>query len=74
MKEAERILKPKGCVALYCHKVPSVLGYDNCPEDPTQIVEEMCAVLEPYETKGYKTVWTDYQELFDAITFPDKER
>ncbi|XP_072337758.1 putative methyltransferase DDB_G0268948 [Scyliorhinus torazame] len=74
MKEAERILKPKGCVALYGYNYPSLLGYDNCPEDPAQIVEEMCAVLEPYETKGYKTVWTDYQELFDAITFPDKER
>ncbi|XP_038643785.1 putative methyltransferase DDB_G0268948 isoform X2 [Scyliorhinus canicula] len=75
MKEAERVLKPKGCVALYCHKPPCLLGYDNCPEDPAQIVKEIFVqILEPYETKGHKMVWTEYKEIFDAITFPDKER
>ncbi|XP_038646197.1 putative methyltransferase DDB_G0268948 [Scyliorhinus canicula] len=45
MKEAERVLKPKGCVALYGYNIPTLLGYDNCPEDPDQIVEEKKPVL-----------------------------
>ncbi|GCB77614.1 hypothetical protein scyTo_0020014 [Scyliorhinus torazame] len=74
MKEAERILNPRGCVALYCNEVPRILGYDNCPENPARIVQEMFALLKPYENKENKAVWTEYQEIFDAITFPDKER
>ncbi|XP_038643818.1 putative methyltransferase DDB_G0268948 [Scyliorhinus canicula] len=74
MKEAERVLKPKGCVALYCNDVPHILGYDNCPENPARIVQELFALLEPYENKEQKTAWNEYKEIFDAITFPDKER
>ncbi|XP_041057143.1 putative methyltransferase DDB_G0268948 isoform X1 [Carcharodon carcharias] len=74
MKEVERILKPKGCVALYCYEVPCLLNYDNCTEHPAQIVQDLFTILKPYETKVNKIVWDEYKQVFDAITFPDKER
>ncbi|XP_020365759.1 putative methyltransferase DDB_G0268948 [Rhincodon typus] len=74
MKEVDRVLKPKGCLALYCYAVPCILNYDDCSEPPTQIVQELFQTLVPYETNANKIVWNEYRDIFDAITFPDKER
>ncbi|XP_078085185.1 uncharacterized protein LOC144503927 isoform X1 [Mustelus asterias] len=74
MKELARILKPHGCVALYCYEVPHLLGYDHCSDHPTQIVQDLFTILKPYETEVNSIVWNEYKEVFDAITFPDKER
>ncbi|XP_067890734.1 putative methyltransferase DDB_G0268948 isoform X2 [Heterodontus francisci] len=74
MKEVDRILKPKGCIALYCYTVPHVFHNDNCSEDPNQIVQDLFTTLTPCESRRTKIIWNEYKEIFDAITFPDKER
>ncbi|XP_067844092.1 putative methyltransferase DDB_G0268948 isoform X2 [Heptranchias perlo] len=74
MKEVHRILKPKGCLALYCYRCPFELRYSACPEPLTQIVQEMFKALAPYESEKRQIVQNEYKEVFDAITFPDKER
>ncbi|XP_041055981.1 putative methyltransferase DDB_G0268948 isoform X1 [Carcharodon carcharias] len=74
MKEVERVLKPKGCVALYCYRVPFELHYNDCSEHLTQIVHEMFKTLAPYESEKSQIARNEYKEVFDAIMFPDKER
>ncbi|XP_067892067.1 putative methyltransferase DDB_G0268948 isoform X1 [Heterodontus francisci] len=74
MKEVDRILKPKECIALYCYRGPYVLHNDDCSEDPNQIVQDLFITLTPYQSKATKIVLNEYKEIFDAITFPDKER
>ncbi|XP_078085077.1 putative methyltransferase DDB_G0268948 [Mustelus asterias] len=74
MKEVERVLKPRGCVALYCCQVPFELHYNDCSEQLTQIVQEMFKTLAPYMSERCQMVRNKYKEIFDAITFPDKER
>ncbi|XP_067892072.1 putative methyltransferase DDB_G0268948 isoform X2 [Heterodontus francisci] len=74
MKEVDRILKPKGCIALYCYQVPFELHYNDCSENLTQIVQEMFKILAPYESEKTQIARNEYKEIFDAITFSDKER
>ncbi|GCB63604.1 putative methyltransferase DDB_G0268948 isoform X1 [Scyliorhinus torazame] len=74
MKEVERILKPKGCVALYCYRPPFELHYNDCSEQLTQIVQEMFKTLGPYQSEKCHIVQNEYKEIYHAITFPDKER
>ncbi|XP_043549188.1 putative methyltransferase DDB_G0268948 [Chiloscyllium plagiosum] len=74
MKEIDRVLKPKGCLALYCYTVPCILNFDDCSETLTQIIQDLFTELKPYETIATKRVWNEYRDLFDAIPFPDKAR
>uniref|UniRef100_UPI00398E497B putative methyltransferase DDB_G0268948 n=1 Tax=Pristiophorus japonicus TaxID=55135 RepID=UPI00398E497B len=74
MKEVDRVLKPKGCMALYCYQAPFELHYKGCSENLTQIVQEMFKTLVPYESEKRQIVRNEYKEVFDAITFSDKER
>ncbi|XP_051882464.1 putative methyltransferase DDB_G0268948 [Pristis pectinata] len=74
MKEVDRVLKPKGCVALHCYQLPFAIHYNNCSEHLTQIMEEMFKTLVPYESERRQIVRNKYKEIFEAITFFDKER
>jgi len=47
MKEVERILKPRGCVALYCYQVPFEVDYIDRSEQLTRIVQEASRLLGP---------------------------
>ncbi|XP_078083862.1 putative methyltransferase DDB_G0268948 [Mustelus asterias] len=73
IKAVARILKPRVCVALYCHKLPKLCGYADSPENPAQIIEERFKMFKPYEAPVTKLIWNEYKEIFDAIAFPDKE-
>ncbi|GCC36908.1 putative methyltransferase DDB_G0268948 isoform X1 [Chiloscyllium punctatum] len=74
MKEVDRVLKPKGCLALYCYRVPFEVHYNDCSERLIQIVQQTLKALAPYESERTQIVRNEYKEIFDAITFPDKER
>ncbi|XP_020384554.1 putative methyltransferase DDB_G0268948 [Rhincodon typus] len=74
MKEVDRVLKPKGCLALYCYRVPFELHYNACSERLTQVVQQALKTLAPYESEKTRIVRTEYREIFDTITFSDKER
>lgn len=74
MMEAERVLKPKGCLALLSIQVGMELHYGDCSEALTQIFREMYALLSPYKAKNVNIVENGYTDIIDAITFTDKER
>ncbi|XP_062907792.1 putative methyltransferase DDB_G0268948 [Mobula hypostoma] len=74
LKEVDRILKPKGCLALHSYRFPFAMHYNGCSESLTQIVEEMYERLVPYKSERTQMVWNKYKEIFEAITFSDKER
>ncbi|XP_048455406.1 putative methyltransferase DDB_G0268948 [Rhincodon typus] len=74
MKEVDRVLKPKGCLGLYCYTVPCILNFDDCSETLAQVIQDLFIELKLYETIATKRVWNEYSDVFDAITFPDKER
>ncbi|XP_059823149.1 putative methyltransferase DDB_G0268948 isoform X3 [Hypanus sabinus] len=74
LKEVDRVLKPKGCLALHNYQLPFAMHYNNCSEHLTQIVEELFERFEPYKSERTQMSWNKYKEIFEAITFLDKER
>ncbi|XP_043931628.1 phthiotriol/phenolphthiotriol dimycocerosates methyltransferase-like isoform X2 [Protopterus annectens] len=74
MVEVERVLKPKGCLALLSIQIKMELHYGDCSEALTQIFREMYASLSPYKAKNVDVVENGYKEIIDAITFTEKER
>ncbi|XP_059503626.1 uncharacterized protein LOC125453951 [Stegostoma tigrinum] len=63
MKEVDRVLKPKGCLGVYCYKVPCILNFDDRSEALAQIIQDIFIELKPYETMATKRVWHDYSVM-----------
>ncbi|XP_072902752.1 putative methyltransferase DDB_G0268948 isoform X1 [Hemitrygon akajei] len=74
VKEVDRVLKPKGCLALHSYQLPFAMHYSNCSEHLTLIVEELFERFEPYKSERTQMSWNKYKGIFEAITFLDKER
>ncbi|CAL8240527.1 unnamed protein product [Merluccius merluccius] len=75
LAEAQRVLRPRGCMAL--------LGFDDnhlrlqsrdCGDRLTRIYREVREVLLPYTSGQVSVANNKLQELFGAIPFPDKHR
>ncbi|NXU51514.1 CRG1 methyltransferase, partial [Turnix velox] len=74
MIEANRVLKPGGCVAISTYTVDMSLRYDNCSEKLTKVFREAWDQLLKYSHERVKHVLENYKEIYEALPFPDKKR
>lgn len=75
LTEANRVLKPKGCMALLGFSDSDTkLHYKNCGEKLNQIYEEVKQVLIPYTSNPVAVSEAKLKELYSAIPYPEKER
>ncbi|XP_075036444.1 putative methyltransferase DDB_G0268948 [Mixophyes fleayi] len=74
MLEVSRVLKNRGCVAL--HSAYPIFGiqYKNYSETLTKIIHEALETLYTFEGKIIDIIKNEYQEMFDALPFADKQR
>lgn len=74
LKEAARVLKPRGCMALFGYVDNYTLHYGSCGDRLSNIYEEMKKALVPYTSSKVAVSNSKLQEIYEAIPFPDKER
>ncbi|XP_053131323.1 putative methyltransferase DDB_G0268948 isoform X2 [Hemicordylus capensis] len=74
MREVDRVLKPSGCVVLCSYTTGMQLHYEDRTEKLMEIFAEMRDLIYMYADEKIKIVVNDYQEIFDSLPFPDKER
>lgn len=74
LAEANRVLKPRGCMALLGFSDYNTrLHYQDCVE-LNHIYEEVKQVLSPYTSTRVDLCERKLEDLYSAISFPDKER
>lgn len=75
LAEAQRVLKPGGCIALLGFSdLNTKFCYQDCGEKLFQIYDEVKKVLLPYTSHQVAVADGKLEELYSAIPFPDKER
>uniref|UniRef100_A0A8B9MFD6 Methyltransferase type 11 domain-containing protein n=1 Tax=Accipiter nisus TaxID=211598 RepID=A0A8B9MFD6_9AVES len=74
MREANRVVKPGGCMVISTYTVDMSLRYGNCSEKLTKIFRETWDLLLKYSHNRIKLVLEDYKDIFEALPFPDKKR
>ncbi|XP_065525806.1 putative methyltransferase DDB_G0268948 [Lathamus discolor] len=74
MREAKRVVRPGGCMAISTYTVDMSLHYGKCSEKLTQVFRECWDLLLKYSHHRIKLVLEDYKEIFEALPFPDKKR
>ncbi|XP_017558510.1 putative methyltransferase DDB_G0268948 [Pygocentrus nattereri] len=74
LKEAARVLKPRGCMALFGYADNFKLHYGSCGDRLSNIYEELKKFLLPYTSSQVAVSNSKLQDLYEAIPFPDKER
>ncbi|XP_066543960.1 putative methyltransferase DDB_G0268948 [Amia ocellicauda] len=74
LREVDRILRPGGCLALYCYHYRVGLRYRDCCHLLDRILEEVDEALSPYESERTRLVRGLYSDVYDAIAYSDKER
>ncbi|XP_069461032.1 uncharacterized protein [Ambystoma mexicanum] len=73
MKESNRVLKPRGCMALLTYTQHIEIHAKDCTEKLTAIFNEVEELLLQFGGVNIHHVKTGYKEIFDAIPFPEKE-
>ncbi|KAF4086786.1 hypothetical protein AMELA_G00088350 [Ameiurus melas] len=74
LKEAARVLKPHGCIALLGYSDEYNLHYGSCGNKLNNVFAEVNKVIKPYASPQLAVAESRLQALLDAIPFPDKER
>lgn len=75
LAEANRVLKPRGCIALLCFSDSKTkFHYQNCGNRLNDIYEEVKKILSPFTSNRVAIAEGKLEELYKAIPFPDKER
>nr|XP_033800098.1 putative methyltransferase DDB_G0268948 [Geotrypetes seraphini]XP_033800099.1 putative methyltransferase DDB_G0268948 [Geotrypetes seraphini]XP_033800100.1 putative methyltransferase DDB_G0268948 [Geotrypetes seraphini]XP_033800101.1 putative methyltransferase DDB_G0268948 [Geotrypetes seraphini]XP_033800102.1 putative methyltransferase DDB_G0268948 [Geotrypetes seraphini]XP_033800103.1 putative methyltransferase DDB_G0268948 [Geotrypetes seraphini] len=74
LKEVDRILKPSGCMALYCYQACMEVHYKDCASKLTAIFTECYNSLAIYTSKNTEIVYSEYEAIFNAIPYTDKKR
>ncbi|KAM7380796.1 hypothetical protein PAMP_004069 [Pampus punctatissimus] len=75
LKEAHRVLKPRGCLALLNYTIDMELSYSNCcSQTLNQVCKEFYAALQSYRSPhlGSSTIEL-YREAYESIPYSDKE-
>ncbi|XP_043096699.1 putative methyltransferase DDB_G0268948 [Puntigrus tetrazona] len=74
LKEADRILKPGGCLALLSYTMDFELEYKESTSKLNEICEEFYAALLPFR-KAYlgSSSLEVYKKIYDSVTYDDKE-
>lgn len=75
LKEAHRVLKPRGCLALLNYTIDMELSYpDCCSSTLNQVCKELYAALHPYRSPHLGAYSIElYREAYKSIPYPDKE-
>ncbi|KAI4898318.1 hypothetical protein NFI96_028565, partial [Prochilodus magdalenae] len=74
LKEAARVLKPHGCMALLGYTDKFGLHYGSCGDRLNNIYLELEKTLLPYTSSRVAVANSKLSDLYEAIPFPDKER
>lgn len=75
LQEAHRVLKPRGCLAIFNYTLDMELSYPNCClRSLNQVCEEFYAAMQPYRSPvlGARTIDL-YREACESIPYSDKE-
>ncbi|XP_067299990.1 putative methyltransferase DDB_G0268948 [Pseudorasbora parva] len=74
IKEAVRVLKPRGCLAFFGYGDNESMPQESCGDRLNNIYEEVKQTLLPYTSSRVAVANSKLKALFEAIPFPDKER
>ncbi|XP_068099865.1 putative methyltransferase DDB_G0268948 [Hyperolius riggenbachi] len=74
LKEVDRVLKPRGCLAFYSYRPHMEVHYKDCSEEMSKVFREVEKILAPYQHEKVHHVKTGYEEIFEAIPYTDKKR
>uniref|UniRef100_A0A671SZF1 Putative methyltransferase DDB_G0268948 n=1 Tax=Sinocyclocheilus anshuiensis TaxID=1608454 RepID=A0A671SZF1_9TELE len=77
IKEATRVLKPRGCLALFGYGDNVKIHYESCGDQLNNIyiyLNETRQILLPYTSSKVTGANSKLKDLFEAIPYPDKER
>ncbi|XP_034549999.1 putative methyltransferase DDB_G0268948 [Notolabrus celidotus] len=75
LKEAHRVLKPRGCLALLNYTIEMELSYADCSSQAlNDACKEFYEALKPYRSPhlGANSIEL-YREAYNSIPYPDKE-
>ncbi|KAM5151700.1 uncharacterized protein ACMZJ9_009942 [Mantella aurantiaca] len=72
LKEVDRILKPRGCLAFFSYTPTMEIHYRDHWEEMTQVYSEVDNILARYQHEKVLQVRNGYKEIFDAIPYTDK--
>ncbi|XP_061918599.1 uncharacterized protein LOC133659827 isoform X1 [Entelurus aequoreus] len=74
LKEADRVLKPGGCLALLSYMMDMELEYGDATSALNNICEEFYAVLRPFRNPCLDFCsLKSYLEMFESCSYTDKE-
>ncbi|XP_059724246.1 putative methyltransferase DDB_G0268948 isoform X2 [Haemorhous mexicanus] len=73
-REARRVLRPGGCVAISTYTPDMSLRHGDCSQQLTRVFRECWDEILKYSDDKVKYVLGDYKEIFEALPFPDKKR
>ncbi|XP_073318220.1 putative methyltransferase DDB_G0268948 [Pagrus major] len=71
--EADRVLRPGGCLAVGCHTTDAELEYGDVSNELNDICNEFYAALSPFRPNGELSYAKKYLEIFESCSYPDQE-
>ncbi|XP_075686085.1 putative methyltransferase DDB_G0268948 [Rhinoderma darwinii] len=74
LKEVDRILKPRGCLAFFSYFPLLEINYKDRSEQMSKVYSEIEEILKKYQHEKVRHVRTGYKEIFEAIPYTDKIR
>ncbi|KAJ1132219.1 hypothetical protein NDU88_010546 [Pleurodeles waltl] len=75
LREVNRVLKPNGCLALYCLCLHYDLHYKDCSKSLTDtFMEAYDFLLREHSDEKVELMKSEYKEIFDAVPFAEKTR
>ncbi|XP_036946278.1 putative methyltransferase DDB_G0268948 [Acanthopagrus latus] len=73
LMEADRVLRPGGCLAAGCHTSDAELEFGDVSDTLNDICREFYAALGPFRPTEDLSFAKMYIEMFDSCPYPDKE-
>ncbi|XP_054133920.1 putative methyltransferase DDB_G0268948 [Melozone crissalis] len=73
-REAQRVLRPGGCVAISTYTLDMSLRHGECSQQLTRVFRECWDEILKYSNDKVKFVLDDYKAIFESLPFPDKKR
>ncbi|XP_062406450.1 putative methyltransferase DDB_G0268948 [Sardina pilchardus] len=74
LKEADRILRPQGCLSLLDYSMDMELSYGDCSDALNQICKEVYDTLTQYRNPYLDAdALEPYKKAYDRLEYPDKE-
>ncbi|XP_077303449.1 putative methyltransferase DDB_G0268948 [Lithobates pipiens] len=74
LKEVDRVLKPGGSLAIFTYFPNIEIHYKDCSEQMTEVFSEVMNILASYHHEKIINMKTAYNEMYEAIPYPDKRR